>query len=151
MCALSIHRALAGDERAIRDIADSAYAIYLDRMDKKPFPMLDDYALRIADGQAYVLDDSHGVQGYMVLVPQEDDTLLLDNIAVRPESQKAGYGRMLASWAEQIARDLGKKWIVLYTNEVMRENLQWYPRLGYEEFDRREEKGYSRVYFRKKV
>lgn len=149
MCALSIHKALPQDESAIREIAESAYSIYLDRMDKKPFPMLEDYAARINAGQAYVLDDGKGIQAFMVLVPQEDDIMLLDNVAVLPQCQNSGYGRALISWAEHIARDLGKKWVVLYTNEAMRENLRWYPRLGYADFEHRTENGYKRVYFRK--
>lgn len=140
------------DENAMREIAEAAYSIYLDRMDNKPFPMLlEDYAARIAAGQAYVLDDGNGVQAYMVLVPQDDDAMLLDNIAVRPQCQNSGYGRVLMSWAEYVARDQGKKWIILYTNEAMRENLDWYPRLGYVDYEHKIENGYKRVYFRKRL
>ncbi len=86
----------------------------------------------------------------MVLVPQDGETMLLDNIAVRPQCQKSGYGRALMSWAEHIAGDAGKKWIILYTIEAMRENLAWYPRLGLcEDFEHRTENGYRRAYFRK--
>ena len=33
----------------------------------------------------------------------------------------------------------------------MTENLELYPRLGYREVDRREEDGFSRVFFRKRL
>ena len=39
--------------------------------------------------------------------------------------------------------------IELYTHELMTENIALYRRLGYEEFARRAEKGYKRVYMRK--
>ncbi len=149
MRASSIRKALPQDEKAIREIAEAAYGIYLERMDKKPAPMLEDYAARIAAGQAYALDDGKCVQAFMVLVPQDGETMLLDNIAVRPQCQKSGYGMALMSRAEHIARDASKKWIILYTNEAMRENLAWYPRLGYEDFEHRTENGYRRAYFRK--
>lgn len=151
MCALSIHKALPQDESSMREIAEAAFSIYLDRMDRKPFPMLDDYAARIEAGQAYILDDGRGIQAYMVLVPGDDDSMLLDNIAVRPKCQKSGYGKTLMAWAEQIARDSGKKRIILYTNEAMRENLPWYAALGYSDFERRLENGYRRIYFCKEL
>ena len=74
MRASSIRKALPQDEKAIREIAEAAYGIYLERMDKKPAPMLEDYAARIAAGQAYALDDGKCVQAFMVLVPQDGET-----------------------------------------------------------------------------
>ncbi len=73
MRASSIRKALPQDEKAIREIAEAAYGIYLERMDKKPAPMLEDYAARIAAGQAYALDDGKCVQAFMVLVPQDGE------------------------------------------------------------------------------
>ena len=39
--------------------------------------------------------------------------------------------------------------IELYTNAAMRENVDYYPHLGYEETGRHEEDGFQRVFFRK--
>lgn len=41
--------------------------------------------------------------------------------------------------------------IRLYTHECMVENIAMYPRLGYEESHRVTEKGYARIYMRKKI
>jgi hypothetical protein len=41
--------------------------------------------------------------------------------------------------------------VELYTNALMTENLRYYPRLGYVEYDQRRENGFDRVYFRKMV
>ena len=54
-------------------------------------------------------------------------------------------------FAEERAKALGFSRIILYTNIVMRENLVYYPKLGYTETHRVQEKGYSRVYFKKEV
>ena len=49
-----IRSATAGDAGKIVSIAQEAYAMYVPRMGKKPFPMLDDYGAHIRDGHAAV-------------------------------------------------------------------------------------------------
>lgn len=78
-----------------------------------------------------------------------NDYLHLENVAVDPRFQGLGLGRQLIDYVEQQARSGGYDSIQLYTNAKMTENLRLYPRLGYEEFDRRLEDGFDRVYFRK--
>ena len=68
----------------MRDVVHAAYRHYIPRIGKPPGPMLDDYAQRIADGQAWVLEDGGHIVGILVL--ERDRTgLLLDNIAVLPD------------------------------------------------------------------
>lgn len=52
--------------------------------------------------------------------------------------------------AERWAKERGYGRIILYTNVIMRENLAWYPALGYAQTHRVQEKGYDRVCFGKK-
>lgn len=150
-----IRLAKQADCACIEAIAGEAYALYLERMDKKPFPMLDDYKAHIAAKHVYVLEDTEQndapIVGYVVLIPEDEKTLLLDNIGVSPRFQKKGYGRKLMLFAEEWAKEHGFHQIILYTNIVMHENLVWYPALGYAETHRVQEKGYSRVYFKKEV
>ncbi|MDE7240611.1 GNAT family N-acetyltransferase [Desulfovibrio sp.] len=146
-----IRRAEQADRAAMENIAQAAYALYVPRMDRKPFPMLDDYGAHIADGAAFVLVDAGGVRGYIILLAADDGALLLDNVAIDPSAQKCGYGRKLLDFAEDVARERGLGRIILYTNEAMRENLAWYPKMGYAVTGHVEEKGYKRVYFEKKI
>ena len=146
-----VRKAEKADQAAIENIAQAAYALYVPRMDRKPFPMLDDYGAHIAGGAAYVLEDDGGVRGYIILLPADDGALLLDNVAIDPSAQKCGYGRKLLDFAEDVARERGLGRIILYTNEAMRENLAWYPKMGYAVTGHVEEKGYKRVYFEKKI
>ena len=64
--------------------------------------MLDDYARRVADGHAWVLEINQAIAGLIVL---EDDgnTMLIDNVAVSPGAQGKGYGRTLIVLAEEEA------------------------------------------------
>ena len=52
-----------------------------------------------------------------------------------------------STFADELGRRAGCRRLWLYTNEAMSENLEYYPRQGFMEFDRRIDKGYARVYF----
>lgn len=147
----TIRTAEPRDLPAIEAIAQAAYALYVPRMDRKPFPMLDDYGAHIASGTAHVLEEAGRIRGYIILLPAADGALLLDNVGIHPAAQKRGYGKKLLDFAEAVARARGLGRIVLYTNEIMRENLAWYPKLGYTVTDHVTEKGYRRVYFEKRL
>ncbi|HKF72024.1 MAG TPA: GNAT family N-acetyltransferase [Stellaceae bacterium] len=127
-----------------------AYALYVPRMGKEPAPMLADYAALIAAGEVHVLEDGGKPAALIVLRPDEG-ALFIENIAVDPVIQGKGHGRALLAFAETEARRLGLGFLRLYTNAAMTENLAYYPRLGFRETDRREEDGYSRVFFEKRV
>jgi ribosomal protein S18 acetylase RimI-like enzyme len=163
-----IRPAVSSDCDRLTDLATVAYERYLKRMDKKPAPMTEDYAKRVTEGCVFALEirsarpgveksdlepqvsssASPTIAGFIVLLP-EKDALLLDNVAVDPAVQGRGYGKMLMAFAEEHARKAGFRRIILYTNEVMTENLQLYPRLGYMETHRAREGGFNRVFFSK--
>lgn len=133
----------------LEKIAEDAYTRYVPRMDRKPFPMLDDYRRHIRNGSAFVLEAGGQVKGYVILLPQQDGSMLVDNIAVRPEAQNAGYGHALLDFAEKEARGRGFSRVTLYTNAVMHENVRWYERHGYSITRHGVERGYNRIYFSK--
>lgn len=142
--------ALPADRARLEEIVEAAYSPYLERMNRPPAPMVDDYAHRIAAGQAHVLEDAGEIVGLLVLEPGCDH-LLLDNIAVDPACHGRGFGRQLMTFAETEARRQGYERIELYTNEVMLENIALYRRLGYVEVKRVQVAGYDRVYLHKAV
>lgn len=152
-------RAIQGDTRMIRparpdeaeivrDIVHAAYRHYIARIGKPPGPMLDDYARRVADDQAWVLEEAGNITGVLVL-EQTGQGFLLDNIAVAPCAQGGGRGRTLIAFAEAEARRRGFGEIRLYTHALMTENLALYKRLGFVETARITEKGFDRVYMTK--
>lgn len=144
-----IRKACLDDVAKINAIAQASYAIYLQRMTQKPYPMLEDYQKCINNGQAYVLQTEREIVAYVVLLSEDNKNLLLDNIAVDPRFQKKGFGIALMNFAEEEARCRNLAAIRLYTNAVMTENISWYKKLGYREIDRRKDKGYQRVFFEK--
>lgn len=143
-----IRPAEPADAAAIAACVTAAYSVYLDRMDKPPGPMLDDYEQIIADHRVFVLEGPEGLAGALVLIDQ-DGGLLLDNVAIHPDCQGRGLGRRLIAFAEDEARRLGHESLDLYSHVTMTESIALYVSLGYLEFDRRVVRSYDRVYMRK--
>jgi len=145
-----IRLATQADRIAVETIVRDAYSVYLERMDKPPGPMLDDYAALIDDGAVSLVDEDGDVRAIVVLLPQPDH-LLLDNIAVRPDRQGTGLGRHLIAFAEAEARRLSFSEVRLYTHVTMVENIALYKRLSFVETGRGRENGYDRVFMSKRL
>lgn len=143
---------LAGsaDVAAVETVVRSAYSRYVERIGRKPGPMLDDYGALVGSGHVYVAETRGVIHGVLVLLPQ-GSAMLLDNVAVAPEAQGRGLGRELLAFAERRAADAGFRVIRLYTNEAMTENIDLYERIGYVETHRVVERGLRRVYMLKRL
>ena len=141
-----IRQANAADLRAVETIVRRAYTKYFSRIGAPPGPMLDDYAARIAAHQMFVTGDP--IAGLIVLIDGSDH-LLLDNIAVDPDAQGTGLGRILMDFADGQARLRGFAELRLYTHQTMVENIALYTKLGWQETGRGVSSGLARVFFSK--
>jgi ribosomal protein S18 acetylase RimI-like enzyme len=148
-CSASVRPARPDDLPSIDKIVRRAYQRYVQRIGRKPAPMLDDYARKLNDATVLVAEDGE-VVGVIVLIAKPDH-LLVENVAVQPSHQGQGIGRALLSAADRHAAELSLDELRLYTNAAMTENLSFYPRLGYVEVARRIEDGFDRVFFSKPV
>jgi ribosomal protein S18 acetylase RimI-like enzyme len=133
-------------EQAVFECVSMAYSVYIERMCKKPAPMLSDYTKLIEENAVYIATDSEEVAGIIVYL-QKDNSLLIENVAVHPDFQGRGFGRKLIEFAFDFAQKAGLQEVNLYTNELMTENIRYYHGLGFVEVGRRLEDGYRRVYF----
>jgi len=147
---MNIRPASPDDLDSVKGCAEQAYALYVARIGKKPAPMVADFLSQIEAGQIYVIEVRGVVAGFIALYGRRDH-LHIENVAVLPAYQGQGLGRALLSFAEEEAKRRSVRTIELYTNVKMSENLELYPRLGYVEIDRRQEAGFSRVYYRKNL
>ena len=145
-----IRKAADADLDQVKACAVAAYTRYVERIGKKPAPMVADFAASIEARTLFVIELDGQICGFVVCYGC-NDYLHLENVAVDPRFQGLGLGRQLIDFVEQQARSAGYGSIQLYTNAKMTENLGLYPRLGYEQFDRRVENGFDRVYFSKKL
>lgn len=138
--------ATKADLPVVAELVRAAYGKYLTRMDRPPAPMLRDLQPSVLAGQVWVGGQPISM---VVCLVAEHDGLLVENVAVHPDKQGLGRGRLLMEFAETEARGRGFNCLRLYTNEVMAENLAFYEHLGFREIERRTDDGYSRVFMEK--
>ncbi|WP_418956208.1 GNAT family N-acetyltransferase [Streptomyces tritici] len=138
--------ATAADVPAVKAVIDAAFHPYIERIGLVPAPMEEDHAANVAAGRVFVCGEP--VTGLVVVVPEEDH-LYLDTVAVHPGVRGTGLGRVLLTWVERYARELGTPEIRLLTNALMWENQKLYDRYGYEVVERRMEGPYDRIHYRK--
>lgn len=145
--------------KAITDLITQAYTPYIPRLDgKKPAPMTADHAALISSSCVYMLcapstpSTSPAILGCISLsLNATNNALQINNLAVSPEAQGKGYGKLLMGFAEDVAKEKGVSKLELYTNVKMVENLVLYKKLGYEEVGRWAEDGFERVFFVKEL
>jgi len=129
----TIRIAHLSDALAVQDISAEAYVpAYQAIIGAAPKPAHEDYADRIKRGEVWILDLEDGPSGVVVLEPTTD-YLLIYSIAVRPQHQGGGYGKLLLAFAEQQATAIGLPEVRLYTNRRMEQNLAFYRNFGYSE------------------
>jgi GNAT superfamily N-acetyltransferase len=133
------------EAEAIAALVQRAYVQYVPLLGRRPAPMDDDFALRVAHAQAYVLERDGAIVALAVL-EDRGDHLWIDNLAVEPTLHGCGTGRALLAFAEEEARRRGLRELRLLTNERMERNRAIYAKAGFVETERREENGLRRVY-----
>lgn len=148
MSMVNIKLAEKKHEQAIIECVSMAYSMYVERMGKKPAPMLSDYTKLIENNVIYVATNLEELMGLIVFFPK-GNSLFIENVAVHPDFQGKGIGRKLINFALNFAKRAGLQEVNLYTNKLMTENIGYYLGLGFVEVGRRMEDGYKRVYFAK--
>ena len=144
----SIRPATSEDADAVSWCVTEAYSPWIPRLGRKPWPMLQDYVAVLREESVTVAEVAGRVVGVLVLSNTQEG-LLIENVAVTPAWQGCGIGKALLEHAEAEGRRLHRSTVYLYTNELMVENIALYVRLGYVEYERRQEQGFRRVFMRK--
>lgn len=136
---------------AVAALVETAYAPWVPAIGQRPGPMDDDYARRIARGEAFVVAEASGALAGLVVLEQKDGAFWLDNVAVAPAHAGRGLGRRLIRFAEAEARRRGHDAIRLYTHQRMERNVALYRDLGYIETGRGVAQGFARVFMEKRL
>ena len=133
---LTFRRAIPGDAPQILEITRESYQKWCAILGREPMPMKADYdhavrhhiiELAFEDGRMVALAET---------IPGER-SLLIKSLAVRPEAQGQGLGKLLLKRVDDIARELRLREVTLYTNKLFQANVDYYRRRGYV-FDREE-------------
>jgi ribosomal protein S18 acetylase RimI-like enzyme len=148
---IDIRIGLKDDVAAITSLVAAAYRGYVVRLGKEPEPMTTDYAVTVADRALWVATGHDGQLVGVLVLRRRGVSVLVENIAVSPNQQGRGIGRLLMEFAERRAKGLRAKRLTLYTNEQMTENIRWYAALGFVETSRQLDHGFRRVFFSKRL
>ncbi len=93
--------------------------------------MTADYAEAVKKHRIDLLHADGKLVALIQMIPQNDDHLLIENIAVSPAFQNRGLGRKLLTHAERVTASLGCELVKLYTHKMFVKNIELYERLGY--------------------
>ena len=146
---IMIRSGQVGDADHLLAIARGACQQFVAEMGKEPAPMLTNYDQHLAEDDVMVaMTEDNKIAGFAVLI-HKPDGCWLENIAVDASLKGQGIGNLLLHHIEDGLVQRGINTIRLYTNVVMRQNMAWYQRHGYREYDRKQDEGYERVYFMK--
>ncbi len=136
--------ACPADIDAIHTLVAAAFGKYVQRIGRKPQPMLTDYRVAQREHQLWVLSQDQILAAVLELAPRTGH-LLVVTVAVSPAHQSSGFGRRLMAFAEAEAKRQGLPEVRLYTNERLTENLTFYARLGYHETHREPASGGTKL------
>ena len=134
----------------VQNCAVAAYEKYVERMGKRPAPMVADFTRSIEGGQLEIILSDSEYAGYCVSF-EKTKSLFVENIALHPDHQGKGLATLIFGILENRARVAGLTSLNLYTNVKMHENLSFYSKLGFIETHRLIEEGFHRVFFKKQV
>jgi GNAT superfamily N-acetyltransferase len=144
----------ADDADAMRALVVAAFERYTEPIGRPPAPMTADWDAVARSGTAVLARErgTGALLGLVVVIDDpESDAILVEDVAVAPAAQGTGLGSALLALADRTAREHGRSVVRLFTNEAMTENLAYYPRRGFVETGRREQDGFRRVFFEKRV
>jgi GNAT superfamily N-acetyltransferase len=125
-----IRPAVATDALRIRALTRSAYARWVAVIGREPLPMQADYEWALREHAIDLLIVDGALAGLIEIIMRPDH-LWIENVAVAPERQGRGYGRLLLAHAERRAAEANRVEVRLQTNEAFAANLVLYAKVGY--------------------
>jgi GNAT superfamily N-acetyltransferase len=127
---IEIRPAVLEDAAGIRALTRAAYAKWVALIGREPLPMQADYDRAVAEHTIDLLIVDGALAGLVETILRPDH-LWIENVAVAPEQQGRGFGRLLLDHAERRALRSGRREIRLLTNQAFAANLELYARRGY--------------------
>lgn len=125
-----IRPAVLTDAASIRDLTRAAYAKWVALIGREPLPMQADYVRAVVEHTIDLLIVDGALAGLVETILRPDH-LWIENVAVAPEQQGRGFGRLLLAHAERRAIHAGRPEIRLMTNQAFAANVELYARRGY--------------------
>src|SRR5579863_6465755 len=96
---IEIRPAALQDAARIRDLTRTAYAKWVGLIGREPLPMQADYDRAVREHSIDLLTVAGALVGLIETIVRPDH-LWIENVAVAPDCQGRGYGRLLLAHAE---------------------------------------------------
>ena len=125
-----LRRATSADLAAVEQLQRAAYAANRLVLGVEPPPLLADYTAILSDMEVWLSDTEDRLAGVLILELRADD-LLIWSIAIAPEVQQRGIGRLLLGASHRRAAQLGLDTLRLYTGTLLTDRVAWYQRHGF--------------------
>ena len=139
------------EAEAAAALVRAAFGLFVPRLGREPTPMTYDWGKFIAAGEVFVIDGGNAAPVALVRLVAQTDALLVDTLAVRPDLQGNGLGRVLMDFADREALARGLSQLRLYTNVLMHENVALYRHLGFSITGEGGEPPFRRVFMERPV
>ena len=110
--------------------------------------MVADYEQAVRDHRIDLMSAGSKMVG-LIETMLRDDHLWIENVAVQPEHQGRGFGRLLLARAEHQALEAGRREIRLLTNAAFESNVTLYEKAGYAVVNREPFMGGTTLYMSK--
>jgi GNAT superfamily N-acetyltransferase len=117
------------DAAGIRDLTRAAYAKWVALIGREPLPMQADYRRAVGEHTIDLLIEGGALAGLIETILRPDH-LWIENVAVAPERQGRGHGRLLLAHAGKRALEAERFEIRLQTNQAFAANLALYAKLA---------------------
>jgi molybdopterin-guanine dinucleotide biosynthesis adapter protein len=133
---ISLRRAEKADAAAVRQLTRDVYAKWIPIIGREPMPMGTDFEKAIENHRIDLFEEDGKLAALVEMIPFATH-LFIENLAVAEAKQGKGLATQLLLHAEQVARDLGLPEVQLATNQAFADNLAFYSKRGYEEYESR--------------
>ncbi|MDJ0922502.1 MAG: GNAT family N-acetyltransferase [Henriciella sp.] len=127
---ISIRPATPQDVDVIAAITKAAYTKWISRIGREPLPMTVDYKAAFLKHRFDLAISEGEIVGLIETVPA-DTHLFIENLAISPDHQRKGIGKILLHHAEHLATAAGQSKLRLITNEWFDGNVTFYERHGF--------------------
>lgn len=118
------------DAPAIRDLVRAAYARWTPVLGREPRPMQADYDRAVREHRIELLREQDRLVG-LIETALRPGHVWIENVAVQPDCQRRGLGRILLGHAERLAVGSGLPECRLLTNGAFEANVALYLSVGY--------------------
>lgn len=118
------------DAAAIGAIVRAAYSRWVPVIGREPLLMRADYDKAVRERRFDLAVEDGQIVG-LIETMRHDDHIWIENVAVAPEAQGRGIGRLLLDSAERQAMEAGCPELRLLTNGAFEANVLLYRKHGY--------------------